>query len=94
MTWNKMMLFKDLLYNGQGQTYSHFTDEKTKAWNLTLLTPNPVLLQGHRSQNNLTTIFSINSPAFMEKFNVYGQKDLRSLAQKTQEIIRRYRYKA
>lgn len=69
-------------------------DEKTKVWNLTLLTPNPVLLQGHRNQNNVTTIFSINSLAFIEKFNIYGQKDSRPLAQKMQEIIRRYRYKA
>lgn len=86
---NKMTFFKDRLSKRQDPCYLHFTDEKTKAQNLT---PNPGLLQGQKDQRNLTT-FSINSLAFIENFPTYGQKDSQPLAAETWEIIRRYWYK-
>lgn len=53
------------MYSRQDQRYPPFTHEQTRARNLFLLTPNAVLFQGQKDQNNLTTLL-INSPAFIE----------------------------
>lgn len=74
--------------------YPSFTNKKTKAQNLILLIPNPVLFQGQWGQNNLTTSF-FNSLAFIETSILKVKKThkfwFRKLGKQSEDTDTRYK---